>query len=94
VLINQAVGDALSDLLFAEVALALKRWTVQDWDALYSDLPSRQSKLPVRDRAVVVTTEDETAVVAPSSLQSAIDELVAATPKGRAFVRQVKEPIS
>ncbi len=87
VLINQAVGDALSDLLFVEAVLTLKRWSIQDWDKLYSDLPSRQAKLAVRDRTIVVTTEDETSVVAPRELQAAIDELVAATPKGRAFVR-------
>lgn len=89
VLINQAVGDALSDLLFAEAVLTLKGWSLPDWDALYSDLPSRQSKLAVRDRTVVVTTEDETAVISPPELQEAIAKLVAVTPKGRAFVRCV-----
>jgi phosphoacetylglucosamine mutase len=87
VLINQAVGDALSDLLFAEAVLSLKGWSVQDWNALYSDLPSRQCKLAVRDRSVVTTTDDETSVIAPRELQADIDSLVAATPKGRAFVR-------
>jgi hypothetical protein len=69
-LINQAVGDALSDLLFAEAVRTLKGWTVQAWDALYADLPSRQAKLPVRDRAAVVTTDDETRVVRPAELQA------------------------
>ena len=47
-LINQAVGDAISDMLLAEAVLALRGWSVREWDALYEDLPSRQSKLPVR----------------------------------------------
>ena len=38
-LINQAVGDAMSDALFVEAVLALKGWTVQDWDGMYNDLP-------------------------------------------------------
>lgn len=38
-LINQAVGDAMSDALFVEAVLALKGWSVQDWDGMYSDLP-------------------------------------------------------
>ena len=47
-LINQAVGDALSDMLLVEAVLTLRGWGVKEWDALYRDLPSRQSKLPVR----------------------------------------------
>ena len=67
--INQAVGDALSDLLFTETVLTLKGWSVQDWDGVYTDLPSRQTKLAVADRAAVVTTEDETSVIRPVELQ-------------------------
>lgn len=86
-LINQAIGDALSDAMFVEGVLALKNWSVADWDALYEDLPSRQAKLAVSDRASFVTTPDETRLVAPAALQAAIDALVAAVPSGRAFVR-------
>lgn len=86
-LINQAVGDAISDALFIEAVLTLKGWTIQDWAATYTDLPSRQTKLAVADRTVIVTTEDETRVVSLPELQAAIDALVAGTPKGRAFVR-------
>jgi len=86
-LINQAVGDALSDALFAEAVLALKGWSVADWDALYEDLPSRQDKVAVPDRAAFVPTPDETRCLAPAAAQAAIDALVAATPRGRAFAR-------
>ena len=48
---------------------------------------SRQTKLAVADRNVIVTTEDETRVVTPAALQSAVDALVAAVDSGRAFVR-------
>jgi phosphoacetylglucosamine mutase len=41
----------------------------------------------VADRTVIVTTEDETRVTAPATLQAAVDALVAAVPSGRAFVR-------
>lgn len=50
-------------------------------------LASRQTKLAVADRTVIVTTDDETRVVTPVVLQNAIDELVAKVPDGRAFVR-------
>eukprot|EP00953_Heterococcus_sp_UTEX-ZZ885_P016272 9153-Heterococcus_DN1.PRE.7 len=38
----RAVGDAFSDVLLAEAILRLKGWGIQEWDALYTDLPSRQ----------------------------------------------------
>ncbi|RHY84795.1 hypothetical protein DYB26_010181, partial [Aphanomyces astaci] len=87
-LINQAVGDALSDLLFVEVLLLQQNWTIQHWNAIYSDLPSRQTKVQIADRALVKTTDDETACLAPEALKDAVDALVAAAgPRARAFVR-------
>jgi len=86
-LINQAVGDAISDMLFVEAVLALRGWQLEDWDALYTDLPSRQTKLPVMDRSVIITTPDETKCTAPPALQPALDELMARFPQGRCFVR-------
>lgn len=38
-LINQAIGDALSDMLFVEAVLTVKGWSLSDWDAIYTDLP-------------------------------------------------------
>ncbi|KAK2113989.1 Phosphoglucomutase-3 [Saguinus oedipus] len=46
-LFNQAAGDAISDMLVIEAILALKGLTVQQWDALYTDLPNRQLKVQV-----------------------------------------------
>jgi hypothetical protein len=48
----QAVGDALSDLLMVDAILRRKRWGFAHWDGLYTDLPSRQTKLKVHDRTV------------------------------------------
>jgi phosphoacetylglucosamine mutase len=39
-LVNQAVGDALSDLLLVDVILTLKNWTLRDWYKLYEDCKS------------------------------------------------------
>jgi phosphoacetylglucosamine mutase len=86
-LINQAIGDAISDALFIEAVLALKKWSITDWDALYIDLPSRQLKLAVPDRTAINTTADETRVVKPQELQDEIDKLVSNVSKARAFVR-------
>lgn len=86
-LINQAVGDAISDLLAVEAVLARLDWTLPQWDACYTDLPSRQLKVRVRDRAVLATTDAERRVTSPPGLQTALDALVRQHPSGRAFVR-------
>lgn len=87
-LINQAIGDALSDAMFVEAVLALKGWSAEDWDGIYADLPSRQAKLAVPDRSAVTTNADETRVLSPKPLQDAIDAAVSKYgASGRAFVR-------
>nr|CAB3471734.1 unnamed protein product [Digitaria exilis] len=99
-LINQAVGDALSGLLFVEAILQYRGWSFQNWCELYSDLPSRQLKvctfrLPrnlllsvkVIDRSSIVTTDAETKVSQPSSLQELIDKETVNYSHGRCFVR-------
>lgn len=86
-LANQAVGDAFSNILLVEVILAWRSWSLTDWDALYTDLPSRQLKVHVRDSCVLQTTDAERRCVVPAGLQDAIDALVSQYVSGRAFVR-------
>ena len=85
--INQAVGDALSGILLVEAALRRKGWGLDRWAALYADLPSRQLKVSVADRSGLQTTDAETRVAQPAGLQAAIDGAVAGVPSGRSFVR-------
>ena len=49
-LLNQTTGDALSDLLFVDFVLSYKEWTLQDWHACYTELPSRLMKVVVSKR--------------------------------------------
>ncbi|XP_066215056.1 phosphoacetylglucosamine mutase isoform X2 [Saccopteryx leptura] len=86
-LFNQAAGDAISDMLVIEAILALKGLTVQQWDALYTDLPNRQLKVKVADRQVICTTDAERQAVTPPGLQEAINDLVKKYKLSRAFVR-------
>ncbi|XP_069707372.1 phosphoacetylglucosamine mutase [Phaenicophaeus curvirostris] len=86
-LINQTVGDAISDMLVIEAILALKGLTVQQWDAIYTDLPNRLLKVQVADRRVIDTTDAERRAVTPSGLQEKIDALVKKYKLSRAFVR-------
>ncbi|XP_024432388.1 phosphoacetylglucosamine mutase [Desmodus rotundus] len=86
-LFNQAAGDAISDMLVIEAILAVKGLTVQQWDALYTDLPNRQLKVKVADRQVISTTDAERQTVTPPGLQEAINNLVKKYKLSRAFVR-------
>ncbi|KAF9453862.1 Phosphoacetylglucosamine mutase [Macrolepiota fuliginosa MF-IS2] len=86
-LINQTVGDALSDMLLVEVVLAHKSYSGIEWDSLYTDLPNRLVKVVVGDRNAFVTTDAERRLVSPPTLQQRIDELVLKYDGGRAFVR-------
>ncbi|CAO2819384.1 unnamed protein product [Amaranthus hypochondriacus] len=86
-LINQAVGDALSGLLLVEAILLHTGWSIQNWNELYKDLPSRQLKVKVADRTAVITANAETVVVQPAGIQEAIDTETAKYPHGRCFIR-------
>ncbi|RKP11660.1 phosphoacetylglucosamine mutase, partial [Piptocephalis cylindrospora] len=86
-LINQTVGDAMSDLLFVEAILANKQWPLERWDQDYTDLPSRLVRVLVEDRSAFRTTMADTQLVAPAGLQEKIDAEIAKFSAGRAFVR-------
>ena len=82
--VNQATGDAISDML---VVLACLNILECDWRALYTDLPSRQMKLPVANKSSIVCSEDETSVVEPKALQEELDTCMKEVENGRCFVR-------
>jgi len=86
-LINQTVGDALSDMLLVEVILAHRHWTLQEWDQAYTDLPNRLVKVVVADRTIFKTTDAERKLVEPLGLQREIDTIVSKYSNGRSFVR-------
>ncbi|XP_024912597.1 phosphoacetylglucosamine mutase [Cynoglossus semilaevis] len=85
--INQTVGDSISDMLLIEAILAIKGMTVQQWDSIYSDLPNRQLKVKVSDRRVIETIDAERRTMSPAGLQKVIDNLVKKHKQGRSFVR-------
>jgi phosphoacetylglucosamine mutase len=85
--INPAVGDALSGVLVVESILRAKKWGLHDWDSIYEDLPSRQIKVRVFDRSVIVTADAERLAVAPEGMQAAIDVAVASFGKDQTRAR-------
>ena len=88
-LINQTVGDAISDLLLVEVILAQKDFTVKEWLATYTDLPNKLARVSVRDRTSFHTVEGtaERKLASPAGMQETIDRIVAKYKEGRCFVR-------
>jgi len=86
-LINQTVGDALSDMLLVEVVLAHKAYSGVEWDSLYTDLPNRLVKVVVSNRQAFRTENAERRLVSPPGLQAKIDEMVRRYEGGRSFVR-------
>ncbi|XP_023248512.1 phosphoacetylglucosamine mutase isoform X2 [Copidosoma floridanum] len=85
--INQTVGDAISDMLVVELILRAKGWDAAAWEKMYQDLPCKQVKVKVQDRNAITTTDAERRCVLPKGLQERIDEIVAKYSKGRSFVR-------
>ncbi|GAA5812574.1 hypothetical protein MFLAVUS_006031 [Mucor flavus] len=86
-LINQTVGDAISDMLLVEAILTSRQWSFEEWDQAYTDLPNRLVKVVVSDRHIFKTTNAERQLVEPAGLQAEIDSLVAKYSNGRSFVR-------
>jgi phosphoacetylglucosamine mutase len=89
-LINQAVGDAISDLLVVDAILCLKgNWGLRDWSQnFYQDFPSRQCKVKVQNRSIITVNQNETRCITPPTVQPALDQAVSSvSATGRAFVR-------
>ncbi|KNC97944.1 phosphoacetylglucosamine mutase PCM1 [Spizellomyces punctatus DAOM BR117] len=86
-LINQTVGDALSDLLMVEAILTSQGRSLADWDSAYSDLPSRLEKVKVQNRLNFEAIKADTELAKPEGLQQKINQQVAKFKHGRSFVR-------
>ncbi|KAK4620127.1 Phosphoacetylglucosamine mutase [Fulvia fulva] len=88
-LINQTVGDAISDFLLVETILAHKEYTVKEWLATYTDMPNKLAKQKVHYRGDYVTVPGtaEQKLKYPQGLQRDIDAEVAKYKNGRCFVR-------
>eukprot|EP01061_Rhynchopus_euleeides_P007502 TRINITY_DN16530_c0_g1_i1.p1 TRINITY_DN16530_c0_g1~~TRINITY_DN16530_c0_g1_i1.p1 ORF type:complete len:541 (+),score=220.91 TRINITY_DN16530_c0_g1_i1:36-1625(+) len=87
-LLSPVCGDAMTDLLFCEAALANMGWSIADWAQLYADAPSRMTKVTVPDPQRIKTTWNQMKTTAPEGLQDAIDAVVKDyNCKSRSFVR-------
>lgn len=85
-LMNQNVGDGISNLLLAETVFTTG-YAIDEWIQLYKELPCCQMQVHVQDKNKIKTTYDEKKCVEPIGLQDAIDKVVRKYKRARAFVR-------
>ncbi|UKZ73293.1 hypothetical protein TrVFT333_000936 [Trichoderma virens FT-333] len=86
-LINQTVGDAISDMLMVEVILAHKGWSLKDWATTYTDLPNRLVRVEVGNKDIFETTDAERRLSHPPGAQDEIDQCVRKYTTARSFAR-------
>ncbi|KAI1809660.1 phosphoglucomutase/phosphomannomutase domain-containing protein [Poronia punctata] len=86
-LINQTVGDAISDMLLVEVILAHRGWTMKDWASTYQDLPNRLVRVEVENKDLFQTTDAERKLSHPVGCQEKIDREVKKYSNARSFAR-------
>lgn len=86
-LINQTVGDAISDMLLVEVILAHKAWSLHDWAMTYTDLPNRLVAVQVGNKDLFQTTDAERRLSHPPDCQKEIDQAVKKYTNARSFAR-------
>ncbi|KAK1128078.1 hypothetical protein K0M31_003563 [Melipona bicolor] len=86
-MINQTVGDALSDMLLVETILHAKGWDIMEWEKMYEDLPNKQLKVKVNNKSIITTANAGRQCITPEGLQDEIDKIVSQYKKGRSFVR-------
>ncbi|KAI2640558.1 Phosphoacetylglucosamine mutase [Hypomontagnella submonticulosa] len=86
-LINQTVGDAISDMLMVEVILAHKGWSLRDWAMTYQDLPNRLVRVEVGNKDLFRTTDAERRLSHPEHCQDEIDKVVKKYTNARSFAR-------
>lgn len=86
-LVNQTVGDALSDLLAVEAILVIEGKSFSEWDSSYTDLASKLEKVSVKNRLDFVAVNAERQLEKPEGAQDLINTIVSKFKNGRSFVR-------
>ena len=66
---------SISDGLWNTVDRQILNMSVLDWHNMYTDLPSRQTKVPVTNKDLITCSDDEMHVVEPAALQAELDSV-------------------
>ncbi|KRW99776.1 Alpha-D-phosphohexomutase, alpha/beta/alpha I/II/III [Pseudocohnilembus persalinus] len=84
---NQINGDAMTNFLCIEEALAYLGLSAEQWLNIYQDLHCLNSTVKIRDRSKMVVSENQDVILQPAELQEEINQIVKANPGIRSFVR-------
>ncbi|CAG9320240.1 PGM3 [Blepharisma stoltei] len=74
-LANEAVGDAVADLLLSEISMKILDFSLKQWEELYHDYPTTiiGVRSPIKEQ--IKTSENELEVVEPANLVNKIQEI-------------------
>jgi phosphoacetylglucosamine mutase len=84
---NHINGDALTNLMTFLASLEILDLSLSDVDGMYKDYESITTAIPLKDRALMKSSQDERILLYPADIQPQIDELMKSYPKHRCFVR-------
>ena len=74
-LFHPNIGDGIVDFYMALYALQELKWSVQDWNKIYSSYPNKMGKIQVQNKAIFVCNEDESKLLSPVEYQEFLEEL-------------------
>lgn len=86
-LVNQTVGDSLSNMLLIETILAYKNWDTKKWDNIYKNFPSKMINVTTENKKLYETIDSNGRLIKQEKIQEQIDLLVSNYKEGRAFIR-------
>ena len=75
-LANTTVGDAVADLLLAEVSLRILDWSLDDWLSIYEDLPNIMIAVRSEKKDLIKNSWDQLEVLEPAELASSITNII------------------
>lgn len=85
-LVSQVTGDAIGNMLFILYILLNNQVSVDEWVSMYTDYPSKQTKLHV-SRSKFKTINADRICLEPHGLQTSINQIISNHKNARAFVR-------
>lgn len=87
-IINNYVGDAISDMLVVETILLHYDWNIETWDKLYVDKANSLTKVKVADKNQFETTNAGRTCIRPLGLKAEVDKILSQYEPGtRCFIR-------
>jgi phosphoacetylglucosamine mutase len=86
-LANQSVGDAVTNLMLAEVSLYVLGWSLDTLAGLYRTQPGVTTKIEVPRKELLRVSYDETQIEEPSSLREEVVTVLASYQSSRALIR-------